>query len=55
MSPPTGHVVSCKKLRDEGLHTLLGRVGHCMKDNGGEHIEFVHNNVLVDDMNNGKI
>ena len=35
-----GHVVSCKRLRDEGLHTLLGMVGCCMKDNGKEHFEF---------------
>ena len=32
-NPPTGHVVSCKKLRDWGLHTFKGMIGYCMKDN----------------------
>lgn len=31
------HVVSCKRLRDEGLHTLSGMVGYYTKDNGEEH------------------
>jgi hypothetical protein len=48
-----GHVISCKKLRDEELHTLRGRVGYCMKDNGKNHFEFVHHDVLVDDWNEG--
>jgi hypothetical protein len=30
--PMTGHVMSCKRLRDKGLHTFLGMVGYCMKD-----------------------
>lgn len=32
---PVGHVVSCKKMRDEGWHTFLDMVGYCMKDNEG--------------------
>lgn len=55
MSPRTGLFVSCKKLRDEGFNTLLGRVGYCTWDNGREHFEFVHTNGLVDDMNTSKI
>ena len=39
VDPLTGHVVSCKKLRDEGLHTFGGMVGYCMKDNGQDHFE----------------
>ena len=27
-----GHAISCKRLRDEGLHTFLGMVGYCTKD-----------------------
>ena len=34
-SPLTRHVVSCKKLRDEGLHTFKGMIGYCMHDNNG--------------------
>ena len=53
MSPPTCHVISCERLRDEGLHTFLGMVGYCMKNNREEHFEFVHCNVYAEDMNVG--
>ena len=39
-------VVSCKRLRDEGLHTFLGIVEYYMTDNGEKHFEFVHHNVF---------
>lgn len=52
---PTGHIVSYKKLRDEGLHTFLGMVGDYMKDYGKDHFEFVHHNVSTHDMNEGKM
>ena len=29
--PPKGHVLSCKRLEHEGLHTFLGMVGYCME------------------------
>ena len=38
--PPTGHVVSCKRLRDEHLHTFLGLVGCLMKDHVEENFEL---------------
>ena len=54
MSPPNEcHVVSCKRLRDESLHTFRGMVGYWMKDNKEEHLEFVHHNVSAGDMNEG--
>lgn len=46
LNPPMGHVVSCKDLRDESLHTFKGMVGYCMKDNGEEHFDFIHHNEL---------
>lgn len=52
--PPTSHVVSCKRLRVESLHTFLSIVGFCLKDNAEEHFEFVHCNVSMDDMNEVK-
>ena len=52
---PTGHVVSCKHLRGEGLHIFLGMVEHCMKDKREEHFEFDHHNVFVEDMNENGI
>lgn len=53
--PLMGHDISCKRLRDEGLHTSLGMVGYCRKVNGKKHFEFVHHNVSIHDMNNGKL
>ena len=52
---PTSHVVSCKRLRNEGLHTLLGMVGYYKKDNKEKHFEFIHHNVYTNDMNKGKV
>ena len=54
-NPLIGHVVSCKKMRDEGFHNFLDMVGYCMKDNGEDCFEFVHHNVLGDDMNEGNM
>ena len=54
-SPPVGHALSCKRLRDGGLHTFLGMVGYCMKDKGEEHFEFVHRTISMEDMNEGKL
>lgn len=55
VSPPMGHVVSCKKLKDEGLHTFKGMIGYSMKNNEEMHFEFVHHNVSANEMNNGKM
>lgn len=52
---PWGSVVSCKKLRDEGLHALKGMIGYCTKDNGEEYFEFVHHNVPIEDINDGEM
>ena len=40
--PPTGHVVSCKKLRNKGLQTFFGMVGYCTKEDGEEHFYCWH-------------
>lgn len=47
--------MSCNRLRDKCLHTFLGRVGNCMKDNKEEHSESIHHNVSTDDMIVGKV
>ena len=54
-SHPTDHVVSCRKLKDEGLHTYRGMLGYCMKDNGEVHFEVVYHNVLAKDTNDNKV
>lgn len=53
--PSTRHVVSYRKLGDEGFHTFLGMVGHCMKDSGEDCFEFAHHNVSFDDIIGGKL
>ena len=53
-SPPSGHVVSWKNLRDEGLHMFQGMIGYYLKDNMEEHFEFVHHNVLAETRMKGK-
>ena len=35
-----GHVVSCKKLRYEGLYTFLGMIRYCMKDKEEDPFRF---------------
>lgn len=50
-----GHVVSYRKLRDHVLHTFLGIIWYCMKDNGENHFQFVHHNVSINDMNEGEM
>lgn len=55
VSPPTGHVVSCKRLRDEGLHAFKVMIDYCTKDSGEKRFEFVHHNVSANDMNVGKL
>lgn len=40
-------------MRDEGLHKHLNMVGYCMRDNGENHFDFVHHNVLSNDVNEG--
>ena len=50
-----GHVVSCKKLMNEDLHTFKGMIGYYMKDNGEDHFEFVHHNVWADGIYDGKM
>lgn len=54
-SPPTYCVVSCKNLRDEGLHNFKGMLGYCVEDNGEEHFGFVHHNVSAIVVNGGKM
>lgn len=49
------HIVLCKKLKDEGLHSMKGIFGYCSKDNGEDHFEFVHHNVFAEDMNEMKM
>ena len=54
-NPPTAHVVSCKRLREESLLTFKDMVGCCVENNGEEHFEFECRNVYADDMNEGKM
>ena len=55
MSNLAGHVVFCKRLRNEGLQMCLGMAGYCVKYIGEENFEFVHHNVFANNMNEGKL
>jgi hypothetical protein len=55
VNPLTCHVVSCKKLRDEGLHIFKGMMGYCTEDKWKEQFEFVHHNLFAQNMNDGKL
>lgn len=48
-----GHSVSCKTLRNEGLHIFRDIIKYCMKDNGEKHFEFAR--VSTKDMNDGTV
>ena len=52
-SPPIGHSISCKSLRNEGLHIFRDIIKYCMKDNGEKHFEFAR--VSTKDMNDGTV
>ena len=50
VSHMTGHVVFCKRFRDEGLQMFMGMAWYCVKANGEEHFEFVHHNVFANNI-----
>ncbi len=35
----------CKRLKGVGMHTYVGMIGYCLKDQGEEHFQFYHKNV----------
>ena len=55
VDPPTCYVVSCKKLRDESLHTFWGIVGYSTMGHVQDRFEYLNHNVYVDDTNEGKM
>ncbi len=35
----------CKLLKGVGMHTYVGMIGYCLKDQGEKHFQFYHKNV----------
>ncbi|KAL2649541.1 hypothetical protein R1flu_017669 [Riccia fluitans] len=44
-NPPVGGSVCLKSLREKGLHTVIGLIGYCLKDEGGPHFRFYSKNI----------
>ncbi|KAL2633809.1 hypothetical protein R1flu_005288 [Riccia fluitans] len=42
---PVGGSVCLKPLHDRGLHTVIGLIGYCLKDEGAAHFKFYSKNV----------
>jgi hypothetical protein len=47
---PLGHHVHCKVLKGVGMHTYIGMIGYCLKDQGEYHFHFCHMNVSAQEM-----
>jgi len=50
---PMGHHILTKTLRNTGLHTFIGMLGYCIKDQGEDHFDCVHHNVTDEQMKEG--
>jgi len=37
--------VHCKLLKGVGMHTYIGMIGYCLKEQGEKHFLFYHKNV----------
>jgi hypothetical protein len=44
------HHVHCKLLKGVRMHTYIGMIGYCLKDQGEEQFQFCHRNVSFEKM-----
>ncbi|KAL3699087.1 hypothetical protein R1sor_017109 [Riccia sorocarpa] len=51
---PLGGSICVKSLRDTGLHTIVGIIGYCLKDEKEEHFRMFQKNVTDRQMNEGR-
>ncbi|KAL3687070.1 hypothetical protein R1sor_013379 [Riccia sorocarpa] len=51
---PLGGSICIKSLRDKGLHTIVGIIGYCLKDDKEEHFRFFQKNITDKQMEEGK-
>ncbi|KAL3684223.1 hypothetical protein R1sor_002245 [Riccia sorocarpa] len=51
---PPGGSICIKSLRDKGLHTIVGIIGYCLKDEKEEHFRVFHKNVTERQMDEGR-
>ncbi|KAL3682485.1 hypothetical protein R1sor_000507 [Riccia sorocarpa] len=51
---PLGGSICIKSLRDKGLHTIVGIIGYCLKDEKEEHFRFFQKNITDKQMEEGK-
>ncbi|KAL2649806.1 hypothetical protein R1flu_017934 [Riccia fluitans] len=53
-NPPVGGSVCLKSLREKGLHTVIGLVGYCLKDEGAAHFKFYSKNITEEQKAEGR-
>ncbi|KAL3698926.1 hypothetical protein R1sor_016948 [Riccia sorocarpa] len=51
---PPGGSICVKSLTEKGLHTLLGMVGYCLKDENELHYRIYTKNIIEDQMDEGR-
>ncbi|KAL3690310.1 hypothetical protein R1sor_016619 [Riccia sorocarpa] len=51
---PLGGSICIKSLRDKGLHTIVGIIGYCLKDEKEEHFRMFQKNVTDRQMEEGR-
>ncbi|KAL3696184.1 hypothetical protein R1sor_010260 [Riccia sorocarpa] len=51
---PLGGSICIKSLRDKGLHTIVGIIGYCLKDEKEEHFRMFQKNVTDRQMDEGR-
>ncbi|KAL3689945.1 hypothetical protein R1sor_016254 [Riccia sorocarpa] len=51
---PLGGSICVKSLKYKGLHTIIGIIGYCLKDEGQEHFRFYSKNVSEDQKREGR-
>ncbi|KAL2613580.1 hypothetical protein R1flu_025272 [Riccia fluitans] len=51
---PVGGSVCLKSLREKGLHTVIGLIGYCLKDEGAPHFRFYSKNITEEQKAEGR-
>ncbi len=44
------HHVHCKLLKGVGMHTYIGMIGYCLKDQGEKQFQFCHRSACFKEM-----
>ncbi|KAL2621431.1 hypothetical protein R1flu_001636 [Riccia fluitans] len=53
-NPPVGGSMCLRNLREKGLHTIIGLIGYCLKDEGVPHFKFYNKNITEEQKAEGR-